>query len=1026
MYISGIDFPNDIIRAIEEDDLVVFVGAGVSMGAPTSLPSFAKLTEEIALGTGKHCGKNESFESFLGKLKCQNIDVNSIAARALSQMELQHNKLHEYIVELFPDPTKIKIITTNYDNMIEQVVLEQGLKNVKVYDAPALPLGNNIKGIVHIHGNVKEPEYMVLTDEDFGQAYLSDGYVARFLVKLFETYMVLFIGYSYDDTIVRYLTRAMTKYQKKNRFILTDNKDGNWLELGMKPILFEQGRFDVLNDGIHNLGIRIKRGLSDWKNTIKSIADKPSVDLSVESELDYCMQDISKVRLLAEFIEGEEWLWWVEGKGVLENLFMPNVQLNDKESIWLEWLVQKFLGNNDIILKQLILKHNTRLNMVLADRILQKMICHNELFENDMLKEYIVLLDEYILNTWVISRLLDVVMERELYSLGWHLFKKLFEFKLVLKEKIFSSDKDNVYYTHDISGEGYIIENAWEEHGEKFLNDKYLEILSFGMNYIQEIHFKYEQVGMADRSNEPYELLARFSLEKEEKIYDHEVAVSVIGTAIIKACKLGLDNDTIYIRNYIDMCIKSESTMLRLIGIKLLRETVLLTNDEKVELLIENICLYSIWEKEQVFLLISECFDEISSVNQNAILEIIEDGKNYDDEEVSAYAKYNWAVWLQKKCKENERVNKIMEMVKESYPHFRPRENPERDFSFSGATWEMDVSPIDQETMQKMGMSELMKLLKEFKGDRWKGPARDGLLNVFTKCIKKDYSWALMILEEIKKEFLYEADVWDYFFRGIENADFNIEEKMYLIRKLKSDGLIKARSYEISEFIKKFVDQEEIKDLFSIYEDELFEITVDLWNSRCSINRLENCRLIDKCFNSTEGILAMCWIKMLSYQSAIEISQRYKDWFETILGQDEREQMVCVLAGQIAFLFSRDREWVMSVLVPFLKSEKNADFKAAWEGIAWFSRRLYKELADVMIDIYLYAIDRIDELEGEARTGFVDLYTVLMIYVIENPIVEFIPKLYRVANDKDRKQFIKSIDGSLRNMDMMQKRTVVE
>ena len=48
-------------------------------------------------------------------------------------------------------------MTTNYDNMFEQVFEQMGIGNVKVYDAPALPLGDDLKGVVHIHGNVKEP-----------------------------------------------------------------------------------------------------------------------------------------------------------------------------------------------------------------------------------------------------------------------------------------------------------------------------------------------------------------------------------------------------------------------------------------------------------------------------------------------------------------------------------------------------------------------------------------------------------------------------------------------------------------------------------------------------------------------------------------------------------------------------------------------------------------------------------------------------------------------------------------------------
>lgn len=132
---------------------------------------------------------------------------------------------------------------------------------------------------------------MILIDEDFSKAYLADGYVSRFLVKLFETYTVLFIGYSYNDVIVRYLTRAITKYKACKRFILTDSLVGNWDELGIEPILFEKGRFDLLNKGIYKLGTRIKRGLSDGKSNLKLIAEKPPTDLSVESEVEYCLKE---------------------------------------------------------------------------------------------------------------------------------------------------------------------------------------------------------------------------------------------------------------------------------------------------------------------------------------------------------------------------------------------------------------------------------------------------------------------------------------------------------------------------------------------------------------------------------------------------------------------------------------------------------------------------------------------------------------------------------------------------------------
>ena len=40
---------------------------------------------------------------------------------------------------------------------------------------------------------------MVLTDADFGRAYLTEGWARRFLVELFRSFTVLFVGYSHND-----------------------------------------------------------------------------------------------------------------------------------------------------------------------------------------------------------------------------------------------------------------------------------------------------------------------------------------------------------------------------------------------------------------------------------------------------------------------------------------------------------------------------------------------------------------------------------------------------------------------------------------------------------------------------------------------------------------------------------------------------------------------------------------------------------------------------------------------------------
>ena len=149
MYIDEINFPNEIIEAIRNNNLVVFAGAGASVDAPTSLPNFEDLAEKIAEGTGEILEDNDTCEAFLGYLKSKDIDVNKQAAELLSGTCLKHNQTHEAIIDLFVDPSQIRIVTTNYDQMFEQVVESRGLC-IPVYNAPALPLGNDVISIIQI------------------------------------------------------------------------------------------------------------------------------------------------------------------------------------------------------------------------------------------------------------------------------------------------------------------------------------------------------------------------------------------------------------------------------------------------------------------------------------------------------------------------------------------------------------------------------------------------------------------------------------------------------------------------------------------------------------------------------------------------------------------------------------------------------------------------------------------------------------------------------------------------------------
>ncbi len=170
--LGAIDFDDSILDALRDDRLIVFAGAGVSMGPPSNLASFWKLTCDIAQGTGLAPRENEPLDRFLGQLHHQNTAVHERAAQLLSPAGSAPNALHHDLLRLFHTVDRVRLVTTNFDLHFENAANALFGAIPDVYRAPALPLGYDFSGIVHVHGALPRARDLVLTDADFGRAYL--------------------------------------------------------------------------------------------------------------------------------------------------------------------------------------------------------------------------------------------------------------------------------------------------------------------------------------------------------------------------------------------------------------------------------------------------------------------------------------------------------------------------------------------------------------------------------------------------------------------------------------------------------------------------------------------------------------------------------------------------------------------------------------------------------------------------------------------------------------------------------------
>lgn len=376
MNLHGIEIPREIIDAINEERLVIFAGAGVSMGSPTSLPSFKKLSEYFS--KKNFITTSENFDTandrFLGRLESENIYVHNIISRIFSDEKLEPNNHHKTLINLFGKKRKVRIVTTNYDEMFEKVCEEKGIKT-KVYSNPALPYGNDFEGIVHLHGVSSDPKNLVATDKDFGKVYMYYSNATKFLSDLFNSdYVILFVGYSYNDLIMRYFTKAIPQTKAKRYIFVDDITIEDVKGMGLIPIRYEIDDFENMYASIQNLSEFVNRDAFSWDNRILQIANtNPSfIDLQTEGELRHILTNIHLIHKFLRNVSSLGWLIYFNYKGYLKNLFADG-EFSGFDYEFAEWIIENFMIKDFEEFKYLLVKNNFKINISFQNMIIDKM-----------------------------------------------------------------------------------------------------------------------------------------------------------------------------------------------------------------------------------------------------------------------------------------------------------------------------------------------------------------------------------------------------------------------------------------------------------------------------------------------------------------------------------------------------------------------------------------------------------------------------------------------------------------------------
>ena len=193
----SMEIPRELVEQFARGNGVIFVGAGLSMGA--GLPGWSDLLTPLADSIGLPADRRTD------PLRVAQYYDNARGRQAL----ISH--IQEQTDTTGRDPTENHRrlarlgartwITTNYDDLIEQTLRQTGERyNVVIRDQDLPYTSAEAVTLVKLHGDRQQPDTIVITRQDYDTYFRRFPRIKEKLAGLLLEKTVLFVGYSVNDS----------------------------------------------------------------------------------------------------------------------------------------------------------------------------------------------------------------------------------------------------------------------------------------------------------------------------------------------------------------------------------------------------------------------------------------------------------------------------------------------------------------------------------------------------------------------------------------------------------------------------------------------------------------------------------------------------------------------------------------------------------------------------------------------------------------------------------------------------------
>ncbi|WP_312522691.1 DUF4020 domain-containing protein [Anaerospora sp.] len=958
---KDVNIPNEIFEALENGKLVIFAGAGVSVDPPSNLPSFTDLAKQIGEGCTS-MKKREAIDLYLGRLQNEGVMVHDLAKSILGDAASRPTKLHTGIVNLFKEHKNLRIVTTNFDPHFSKVIDGKFPGLVDTYYAPALPLGEQFTGLIYLHGSVnKESKSIVLTDSDFGHAYLTSGWATRFLQGMFAAYTVLFIGYSLNDPIMTYLSRGLALHHvaKPKRFAFTTvGQEDRWKSFGIQAITFPKrlGRlpYNALPEAITRWVSLTNMGALDHDERIKKIVSSPpTLEVDIIDYLETALKSPVWVQSFVRYANSLEWLLWASEKPGFKLLFTLTPVDECSQTIS-RWIAEQFVTDCSDEVMSIVQKNHRIINPVLWND-LAATLAYKDNSNSVILNKWIeVLLStytpgcakvflEYLLDNCKCS--IDTYAPVQLFDFLTRLFINLEpNFAAVLYP---SENRDKVSAKISMLSDHYHLNRAWSDgikNNIGFFVDRFELILTsriteahFMLKGFEAVHNHFDPMSYRRSAIEPHEQ-DRYPEEFDVII---DAARDVLEWLLINESKRG--------HILLSRWLMSKVPLLVRLAIHGMGFAIDVSSDYKLQWVINNKLLYAPGVKHETFQLLKAAYPSSSQVTRRKLLQAIMQQSVRDfievSEETADYERYNAIVWLKKASPECPNLEKYLKM-QDSNHKFTPRENPDFD-RYSSSGFVGYTSPMSVRELLISNPCEIADFLLTYEEDAFNGPTRSGLLTNISDAVSKKFIWARKLISMLQRRNAWESDLWDSVLRGLEKSELGSRQWRVVLAAINAHGKPSLIANSVADLLLSSIRKETqgLPEDCILFADRTGEFIFDsILFEPCEEGKDSNINFDGKdwlgiAMNWPGGKITEYWLYSLSAvvrkdKDLRHLPKHYTDIFTKVLNSNHFQATLgrVLLAGQALFLYSIDQEWAVKNVLTLFNWKNANEAKRAWEG----------------------------------------------------------------------------------------------